>query len=98
MEVFHFLDFFYTQMEQELEGSEGRTVKYMGDTVLMLFPPDNPSGVITHLKKMKQNIESSLDNMCIDTTPQIKVHIGVAACGEVGKAGEKIFDICGVRW
>ena len=72
-------------------------MKYMGDAVLMLFLPDNASGVVTHLKKMKQNIESSLENMCIDTTLQMKVHIGVAACGGVGETGEKIFDICGVR-
>ncbi len=95
LEVFYFLQTFYKKVELCLEESSGRALKYIGDSVFMVFPPNNINLSLKLLKKMKSNLDNWLLGENFQSTCQIKVHIGRAAVGMVGENDTESIDIFG---
>ncbi len=95
LEVYHFLKAFYEKVEICLEKSEGNTVKYIGDSVFIAFPPENVSSSINNLKNMKNKIDKWLNTENEYSVCKLKVHFGKAAVGRISPMGSENIDIFG---
>jgi len=94
-EVFEFLSRYYCTAQRTLEGSNGRIVKFIGDSILFVLPAEAPSEAIETLRKVKFAVESFLMQEGYGLQLRIKAHVGEVATGMIGVGELERFDVCG---
>ena len=92
-EGFEFLTEYYSIVQRVCEGSDARIVKFMGDSILILFRAESPDAALDALREMKAEIDSWLVRSGHDSRLRIKAHVGEVAIGSLGGAE---FDVCGL--
>jgi class 3 adenylate cyclase len=95
-ETFLFLSEYYSMARQSLDGSSGRIVKFIGDAILIVFPPRDPNDAILALRELKTAIDAFLSQSHHDSRFCVKAHIGMIAAGLIGTGELERFDICGI--
>ncbi len=94
--MFAFLSEYYSTAQVALGGSDGRIVKFIGDAILMVFPPSDPIRVVTVLRKLKTSIDAFLAQGSFEARFRLKAHLGMVASGKIGVGELERFDVCGL--
>ncbi len=94
-QVFDMMSKFQTLVGEEIDGSGGKIVKFIGDAVLIVFPEEKAKQAIETLKSLKDRIDTWLSNQSLDCKMRIKAHVGPVVCGKLGPKTEKRFDVFG---
>lgn len=58
--TFAFLSEYYSTVQSALDGSPGRIVKFMGDAILLIFPPHDPTQALAVLRPLKTTVDGWL--------------------------------------
>lgn len=78
-----------------LEKTNGRLIKFVGDSALIIFPEDDvDAGVLTMLE-MKVDLEGYFRDRGFDVTIAFGLHYGEAAIGPYGKEPYRAIDVLG---
>lgn len=94
-EVFKMLDEFYKLVGHVVHEAEGKPVKFMGDCALMIFPADKASEAIVALRDLQTKVQGIWSDFHATCRVRIDAHVGSVACGPLGTAGDKRFDVIG---
>jgi class 3 adenylate cyclase len=92
-EAFEFLAEYYSVVQRASEGSNARIVKFIGDSILILFPAESASDALASLREVKTAVDGWLDQGRFDSRLRIKAHVGEVAAGSLGGCA---FDVCGI--
>ena len=93
--VADFLQRFYRLSTELAEGAQGRIVKFMGDGVLAVFPPESMEPMVTALGTLAKDARQLGHEFGIDTYLNINVHVGSVVCGSFGAPDQERFDVIG---
>jgi class 3 adenylate cyclase len=94
-EVFKILDEFYELVGDVVHGADGKVVKFMGDSELIIFPAGKAREVNTALRGLQTQAQEIWSDFHAKCRVRIDAHIGIAVCGPLGTAGDKRFDVTG---
>ncbi|MCK5357573.1 MAG: adenylate/guanylate cyclase domain-containing protein [Elusimicrobiales bacterium] len=78
-----------------IEAASGKVVKYIGDSILFVFPEDRIDEAVVALKSLKDTGDNWLKQRDIPARHIIKAHFGSVVCGPLGTESDKRFDIYG---
>ena len=85
-ELFNFLSDYYSLVSSLVDDEcEGEIIKFLGDGILVVFPPSKISPSIDRLKTIKERTDLFLKGQGFDTVLCVKAGIGLVAYGELGK-------------
>ena len=91
-EAFDFLGAYYSIARHACEASDGRIVKFIGDSILIVFPIERGESALSSLRRLKAEVDGWLARSGFDSRLRIKAHVGEVAAGPLGDAE---FDVCG---
>lgn len=95
-EIFDFLSEFYIISGKVIdEIPNGKIVKFMGDSMLIVFDENFIAQSVETLKKLKSEVDSFLSKFGVEITLSVKAHFGEVTCGEIGTEKDKRFDVFG---
>lgn len=95
-EIFKFLSEFYLHSGNVISKYQsGKIVKFMGDSMLIVFDENFVKEGVDSLKELQSQIDKFLLNFGKDLTLSIKANFGEVACGEIGTETDKRFDVFG---
>ncbi len=80
IEIADFLHKYYQFVGDKVISLHGKIIKYMGDSVLSIFPPDNPQYIESELTLLCHDFEDFLSNQNITTNHYLMVGL---AMGEI---------------
>jgi len=92
-EVYKILDKFYILVESEIGKADGRVVKFMGDSALIIFELDNEAIAKQAIKDLIEKSNELWQEFNIDSKLKTKSDICNLVCGEMGL--NKRFDVVG---
>jgi len=93
--VFTLMSDYAEMVGDVVEAGGGRVVKFIGDAVLMAFPPESVDAGVVALKKLKDQGDEWLESRGMSCRHQIKAHFGPVTCGPFGTRTDKRFDLYG---
>lgn len=93
--VFDMLGEFYELIGNIVAEAGGTVVKFMGDAALIVFAGDAPDHAVRSLRSLRDATDDWLAAYNSALRLQIRVHLGRVACGPLGAAGDKRFDVVG---
>jgi class 3 adenylate cyclase len=91
--AFEFLAEYYSIAQHASETSDARIVKFIGDSILLIFPPEETPTALATLRRVKAEVDGWLDQSGIDSRLRVKAHVGEVAAGPLGSSE---FDVCGI--
>lgn len=94
-EMAGFLDRFYRMADGIIEGQGGRVIKFIGDAVLSVFPPDAASKAVAAAVTMQQAAASLADDIGLDFRLGANIHLGDAIATEFGTGSSRRYDVIG---
>jgi len=95
MEVLQLMAGYFDLTGRILAENGGLLVKAIGDAGLAAFPAEQADKGVRAFLDLKDEGESWLKAVKIDSRAVVKLHVGPVACGHVGAPTEKRFDIYG---
>jgi adenylate cyclase len=86
---------YYALADAAIRAAGGRVVKFIGDAMLAVFPPERVDSGVVGLLELKEAADRFMADRDWDCRLQAKVHYGTVAQGLFRAAGEGGFDILG---
>jgi len=83
-EVYKILNKFYILVESEIGKADGRVVKFMGDSALIIFELDNEAIAKQAIKDLIEKSNELWQEFNIDSKLKTKSDICNLVCGEMG--------------
>jgi class 3 adenylate cyclase len=90
-----FLDRFYCLAEDAVSGGGGRVVKFMGDAMLAVFPPEVAAQAVAAVITLQVQSEKLASSYGFDMTLGANLHLGSAVIAELGKGASRRTDVIG---
>ncbi len=84
-ETFLFLDEFYSNIDEAVSNAGGYIVKYMGDSVLIIFSSSDTDSGMKSMYDFKKKYEEKSKKQGHDNRISINAHFGKAVIGKLGK-------------
>jgi class 3 adenylate cyclase len=84
-ELFNFFSDYYSLVSSLVDEGEGEIIKFLGDGILVIFPPSKISISINTLKTIKEKTDLFLKSQGFASVLCVKAGIGSVAYGELGK-------------
>ncbi|MDD2707899.1 MAG: adenylate/guanylate cyclase domain-containing protein [Verrucomicrobiae bacterium] len=94
-EAFETLGLYTEFIGQVIEPAGGKVVKFIGDASFIVFPIEKTDAGILALHRIKTEGDRWCQARQMPCRHNIKIHVGPAACGMIGTASEKRFDVYG---
>ncbi len=95
-EIFAFLSEFYLLSGKVILNSpNGKIVKFMGDSMLIVFEENFVKEGVESLKNLKAEIDNFLSKFGENFSLSVKAHFGEVACGEIGTETDRRVDVFG---
>ena len=95
-QIFDMMSQFQTLVGEVVDGKGGRIVKFIGDSVLIVFPEDIARQAVKTLRVLKDRVDSWLSNQSLNCRIRVKAHLGPVVYGKLGPEAEKRFDVFGI--
>lgn len=92
-EIYTILDNFYILVENEIGKADGKVVKFMGDSALIIFELDNEEIANQAIEDLIEKSNTLWQEFSIESKLKIKSDICNLVCGEMGL--NKRFDVVG---
>ena len=90
-----FLDRWYCLAEDAVSAGGGRIVKFMGDAMLALFPPESAAQAVAAVVTLQVQSEQLAKGYGFDMTLGANLHLGPAVVAELGKGPSRRTDVVG---
>jgi class 3 adenylate cyclase len=94
-EMAHFLDKYYSIAEDVIRGASGRIVKFMGDSVLAVFPHSDAPNAVAAAVALETAVRLVAHETGIPVTLGVNVHMGPAVEAELGRGPSRRSDVVG---
>jgi len=95
VELFELLEAYYQLVGDGVASARGRVIKFMGDGALVTFPAEAPANAVGALRALRREVEAWLAEHPIGEWVAVRAHLGCVACGELGTADDRRYDIIG---
>jgi adenylate cyclase len=89
------LDEYYERVARAVSRAGGRTVKFIGDAALLVFPETQADAGVDMLLALKEEIDDFFASRSWECRMNAKVHFGDVVAGDFGPPGDKRFDVVG---
>lgn len=90
-----FLDRFYCLAEDAITGGRGRVVKFMGDAILAVFPPEAAADAVAAVITLQVQVEALAAERGFAMALGANLHLGSAVVAELGKGSSRRADVIG---
>jgi class 3 adenylate cyclase len=90
-----FLDRFYGLAERAITAGGGEIVKFMGDAVLAIFPPDRAAGAVAATVTFQREAAKLAADHGLDMALGANLHLGSAVLAELGAGKSRRRDVIG---
>jgi len=94
-EIFGLLAELYQIIEDGVEKSGGKVVKFIGDAALIVYPDNKCGAAVEALRGLKVTTDMWLKDRGFGNDLRIRAHVGRVICGPLGTDREKRFDVIG---
>ena len=94
-EIFNYLSSIYEIIGEIIEDSNGRVIKFIGDSALIIFEENDVDAGVIALKKLKTEIDDYNKNISYESRLVVKAHFGKVITGMMGTKNNKRFDLIG---
>jgi len=95
VKLFSFLDSWAKIVIKEVEGTDGKVLKFIGDECLIVFPDQSADSGIQTLLSAKRKVEKYFKSLGYANKVRITAHYGEAAIGEFGAGTCRNLDVIG---
>jgi class 3 adenylate cyclase len=95
LKLFDLLNAMARAVIEEVEGTSGLVVKFIGDSCLTVFPEEDADAAIRVILAVKQKVEKLLSGMGFPNKLRVTAHCGEAAIGPYGYGGNIRLDVFG---
>jgi adenylate cyclase len=95
MKLFSFLDSWAKIVIKEIDATEGRVLKFIGDECLIAFPDQGVNTGILTLLSIKKKVEKYFKSLGYANKVRITAHYGEVAIGQFGTGSHKNLDVIG---
>src|SRR5262249_29839792 len=89
------VDELYERLHRAVTDAGGQVVKFIGDAMLAVFPPERVDAAVEALLEARRAVDGWLEGRKMECRLHVKVHAGTVIAGEFGGRGEKRFDVIG---
>ncbi|HTJ41540.1 MAG TPA: adenylate/guanylate cyclase domain-containing protein [Kofleriaceae bacterium] len=89
------IDGWYERVAARVASSGGRTVKFIGDAALLVWPAAEADAGTAALLALKEDADAYFGEAGWECRAQIKAHVGECVAGGFGAADDKRFDVIG---
>ena len=89
------IDAFYERVASAVTAAGGKTVKFIGDAALVVFPDHSADAGARMLLELKPDIDRLMSERGWNCEMVAKADFGAAVAGEFGPAADKRFDVIG---
>jgi len=98
LDVFRLMDEYAEFVGELVEAAGGSIVKFIGDSVLMTWPPDQADDAVQALLRLREEGDAWWAAKGFPACRHgIRVHVGTVASGPLGVRGDKRPDIIGAE-
>ncbi len=94
-EMASFLDRFYRMADDLIEEHGGRIIKFIGDAVLSVFPPDAASDAVATAVAMRQAAVHLAEDVGLDFSLGANIHFGEVIATKLGTGAGRRYDVIG---
>lgn len=94
-EIAETIDTFYQLVATAMESAGGRTVKFIGDAALAVFPEAAMEAAVRMLLDLKPTVDRFMIEKGWECRLNAKVHFGQVIAGEFGPHDDRRFDVIG---
>ena len=94
-EMAAFIDRFYRMAGEVIEEHGGKVIKFMGDGVLSIFPPDTASETVAAATTMQRAAANLAQEIGLDFRLKANIHFGEVIANEFGAGSSRRLDIIG---
>jgi class 3 adenylate cyclase len=95
LELFELLNGMAATIIRHISSTTGRVIKFIGDSVLIVFPEDSVDEGMLLLLEMRDKVAAYFSSRDIDMKMHIGVHFGEAAIGPFGEDPVRSIDVIG---
>ena len=89
------IDGYYELVAEAIASAGGRTVKFIGDAALAVFPEDHVDVAAATLLDLVPSVERFMQQRGWRCELTVRAHFGDVVAGEFGAPGDKHFDVIG---
>jgi class 3 adenylate cyclase len=94
-EVADTVDAFYQLVASAVATAGGKTVKFIGDAALVVFPEGAADTGVRMVLDLKPTVDRFMFERGWECRLEAKIHFGQVIAGEFGPAGDRRFDVIG---
>lgn len=95
LEMAHFLDRYYREAENSIDQAGGRVVKFIGDSVLAVWEPEDASRAVAAVVALQRVVEALGREMGVPVQAGANVHSGSVVQGDFGHGPSRRADVIG---
>ena len=89
------MDGWYERLAARVDAAGGRTVKFIGDAALIVWPAERADDGVTALLALKDDADAYFAQAGWPCRANVKAHVGECIAGGYGARGDKRFDVIG---
>jgi adenylate cyclase len=89
------MDGWYERLAERVGAAGGRTVKFIGDAALVVFPAARADDGVAALLALKDEADAHFSAAGWPCRANVKAHVGECIAGGYGARGDKRFDVLG---
>jgi class 3 adenylate cyclase len=89
------LDDLYERIWRAIESAGGRTIKFIGDAALVVFPGEIASGAVDAILRLMNEVDQAMADRGWNCRLTAKVHVGTVVADTFGPAEDRRFDVVG---
>lgn len=93
VEIAGLIDRYYRDVDCPITSAGGRVVKYSGDAVLAVYPPERAADAVAAVRSLEEVVRQLGDDHDIDLDVGVNIHLSTVAEGEFGPDGR--YDVMG---
>lgn len=86
----------YERCAVHVDDAGGRVVKFIGDAMLAVFPPERADEGVRALLALKRDTDEKMEAAGLPPRLIVKAHFGPVIAGPYGARGDTRFDVLGV--
>ena len=95
LDMFDLLNGMAVTIIRHISNTRGRVIKFIGDSVLIVFPEDSVDEGMLLLLEMREKVAEYFSSRDIDMKMHIGVHFGEVAIGPLGQDPLRTIDVLG---
>lgn len=93
VEIANLVDRYYRELNDPITTAGGRIVKFLGDAVLAVFPPERAADAVAAVQSLETVVRRLSDDHRVDLQLGANLHLSTVAEGEFGADGR--YDVMG---